>query len=524
MAAPHRALAIPEIRLAIGKYLHHSDLLSCCLVYREWAEGFRPLLWERVGFRRQAGPSTTAAPRIPSHAHLRQYAHLIRALYYRPYRGMGEEVLTLCVRLKELVLDAYAGEYSSSLALRILQSPSAYLPWMQLIAHNKGLETLTILHGGDIFSWLHVAHHSHLRSLTIQHGSIGASRMESFMNLGDQLTTLVLAQTNLAGFRMPPDTKLAKLEHLHLEYVKNMSVLDQFDFIQRCPRLKELALFVHGIPQVVFQPLPQILQDHCPNVSALCLAVTPSNGVEEYGIDAIPTAHMKTPAALRSLILYTKRVDDAMYQLVVEHCQTLTRINLQTCTNVTRQQIRAILSNCAHLTKLAVLSAYVEDVVDRPWACRKLENLSICFVGFDGDQEVPSKARNLQLKVLKQLSELVHLRQLDLGYARQSSSRQLVQNSLRLTLKGGLAKLATLRSLEQFGCLGIEHGLHKEELRWMFGHWKDLTLLRAQWVDGKGRQDSRMLEWIEDRRPRRVLLDTRSYDSVFRRRSHGEPL
>ncbi|KAG0268912.1 hypothetical protein DFQ27_005352 [Actinomortierella ambigua] len=464
------------------------------------------------------------APRVPSRTHLRQYAHLIQALYYRPYREMGEEVLTLCVRLRELVLDAYAGGYATSLGRRIMQSSSAYTPWMQLIAHNKGLEALTILHGGDIFSWLHVAHHSHLRSLTIQHGSIGASGVESFMSLGGQLSTLILVQTNLAGFHLPPGMQLVKLECLHLEYVKNMSVLGQFDFIQRCPRLKELALFVHGIPQVVFQSLPQILQEYCPKVSSLSLAATPSNGLEDYGMDTIPTSHMKTPAALRSLTLYTKWVDNAMYQLVVEHRQTLTRINFQTCANVTRQQIRAILSDCSHLVELAVLSAYVDDVIDRPWACRHLESLSICFVGFDGDREVPSKARNLQLKVLQQLSELVHLRRLDLGYARQSSSGQLVLNSLRLTLKGGLAKLATLRSLEHFGCLGIEHGLHKEELRWMFERWKDLTLLRAQWVDCKGRQDSRMLEWIEDRRPRRVLLDTRSYDSVFRRRSHVEPL
>ncbi|KAG0226367.1 hypothetical protein BGW41_004221 [Actinomortierella wolfii] len=520
-AAPHRALAMQEIRLAIGKFLHRSDRLSCCLVCREWAEGFRPLLWERVGYLRHSGNSTTATTtttssssalpvRLPSRVHLRQYAHLIRALYYRPYREMSEEVLTLCRRLRELVLDAYAGGYTSLIVRRVMQDSTAYMPWVQLIAHNKELEALTILHGGDVFSWLHVAHHSHLTSLTIQHGSLGASAVESFKYLGNQLTTLILDQTNMAGFRLPPDVRLVKIEHLHLEYVKNMSVSDQFDLIQQCPGLKELALLVYGIPQFVFQPLRHILQMHCPKVSSLCLAATPSNNIEDYGMDAIPTQHMETPSALKSLVLYTKRVDDALYGLLVGHSQTLTRINLQTCVNVTGQQVRAILSRCSHLTELSLLSAYVEDVVDWPWACQKLVSLSICFVGLDGDRESPSKAWSLQRQILTQLSRLVRLRRLDLGYARQSSSTQLVLNSLRLTLKGGLAKLATLRSLEHFGCLGIEHGIHKEELRWMFEQWKDLTLLRAQWVDSKGRQDSRMLEWIEDRRPRRVLLDTRS--------------
>ena len=79
-----KPLDIPEIRTNVGWYLDPSDVYSCALVCRDWAQTFIPLLWHTIDF--------SLKPQIPLCV-LKKHARHIRRLEYLELSEKGEDTV-----------------------------------------------------------------------------------------------------------------------------------------------------------------------------------------------------------------------------------------------------------------------------------------------------------------------------------------------------------------------------------------------------------------------------------------------
>ncbi|KAF9907759.1 hypothetical protein EC991_010629 [Linnemannia zychae] len=162
-------------------------------------------------------------------------------------------------------------------------------------------------------------------------------------------------------------------------------------------------------------------------------------------------------------------------------------------------------------------------LVTHSWACVRLEVFRCQIVGlpslsrsdrtalhklfidrsFLGEEATPPSARqiralekaqhwfNMHTLVYDRLASLIHLTVLDLGWNPGNPDDQTVgrpynrwgesyvHDSLELTLKSGLKRLAPLTSLKVFGFDGVNHNIGRRELEWMAKSWPQLKVMRG---------------------------------------------
>lgn len=181
-----------------------------------------------------------------------------------------------------------------------------------------------------------------------------------------------------------------------------------------------------------------------------------------------------------------------------------------------------LLEKCPNLKIFDGIQHKIEAdyLAEHPWACRRLEYLRCQIVGHcrltsdkevtfnDNSQEVDArrqeevkeKQRRCQeqhQKVYAQLSILVHLRALYLGFeyiqywlepldptTRFTIGGRLyyagngpIPNTLELSLKSGLNRLSTLRRLEVLDFEGVDHRMNEAELEWMVNNLPSLRVV-----------------------------------------------
>ncbi|KAG9062326.1 hypothetical protein KI688_005240 [Linnemannia hyalina] len=221
-----------------------------------------------------------------------------------------------------------------------------------------------------------------------------------------------------------------------------------------------------------------------------------------------------------------------------------------------------LLERCPNLKIFDGIQHKIEAdyLAEHPWACRRIEYLRCQIVGlgrltsdeeaiFKGNsqevdvrrrEETKEKHRRCQeqhQKVYAQLSTLVHLRALYLGFeyiecwlepldptTRFTIGGRLyyagngpIPNTLELSLESGLDRLSTLRRLEVLDFEGVDHRINEAELEWMVNNLPSIRVVGGleEFTVFEGYEDPRvndLKEYLSRLKPwiRQEVVDRKS--------------
>ncbi|KAF9541528.1 hypothetical protein EC957_002964 [Mortierella hygrophila] len=250
----------------------------------------------------------------------------------------------------------------------------------------------------------------------------------------------------------------------------------------------------------------------------------PNAWVDQLATHIIPFLPHLTEVTLKSL-------DTAVATALAIHCPGLEKF-AQICdgdslhsNNDLPFEVNAmgiLLERCPNLKIFDGIQHKIEAdyLTEHPWACRRLEYLRCQIVGLcrltsdeeaifnDNSQEVDARRREemeekhrrcqeQHQKVYAQLSTLVYLRALYIGFEYIETWSEFLDpttrftiggrlyyagngpfpNTLELSLKSGLDRLSTLRRLEVLDFEGVDHRINEAELEWMVNNLPSLRVV-----------------------------------------------
>ncbi|KAF9924348.1 hypothetical protein BGZ65_008385, partial [Modicella reniformis] len=162
-------------------------------------------------------------------------------------------------------------------------------------------------------------------------------------------------------------------------------------------------------------------------------------------------------------------------ELLRPHFSSIRILHLRSNIGMISPMAQEILSSCPLLERLTAppIDASVVEV-GKPWVCTRLQELRLMFVYKEVTYKVPTLPR-LQPLVFDQMAKLVRLEEWYTGYP----SRKIPHQRLDLTLRNGLSKLSTLRSLRSIDLDNTKQEIGQQEIDWILQHWTDLETING---------------------------------------------
>lgn len=199
--------------------------------------------------------------------------------------------------------------------------------------------------------------------------------------------------------------------------------------------------------------------------------------------------------------------DEFLETLVHKHGLSLRKVNLRETKGVSSTSIRLILSSCPSLVLFRGPheALHASDWIKAPWVCHKLRFLSV-FLDFSGlgpvyvpppgpETDVPvfrnpymtpaqdrvmmseTQAQVIYGVIYNQLSQLSELCSINFGGF--SNGKKYIMG-VPWTLKSGVAKLSTLKKLDEMYVTESVCEIGVEEAQWMKANWPRLKTMWRQ--------------------------------------------
>ncbi|KAF8938361.1 hypothetical protein EDD21DRAFT_368118 [Dissophora ornata] len=464
-------LDLPEIRLHVALYLERHDMVTLLQVCKSWRETFLPLVWKRVDVGHsvlhhfESGPSPGLVQR-----HRGLVVDLIidgsvRSGYTFNYPN-----------LHRLSLDMH-GEAKEEDARE--ENPGA------LIALNPSLAILEVygMNGylGSAF-WRAVAGLPHLQTLLLNYGDmIDDESSELFCESCRNLTSLELVRTSVAKRDAYRSSIFHQMRILRIELPRNITPMDQLEFIKCCPGLESLVwhwIVLQGTVSTSKEFARQVTSGVWPNLQKLDLMDLGSQVLDEDIAQIIDGMGRAT-----ELSFSDSAFGPRAFTALQRQFGNLHQLKLINCSAVTSSMIQEVLCSCPQLLGLRADSLLASDVVEgTPWVCRLMTTLRVCFSFRDHEER-------LQPLVFGCLSRLDRLERLYIGYS--SEPRQIDDTvPLDIRLRSGLGALASLKEIRQLSVTSTAQFMDVAEIEWMGDNWKKLEQLHGMLNENRRTNDT----------------------------------
>ncbi|KAF9158099.1 hypothetical protein DFQ26_007975 [Actinomortierella ambigua] len=515
----HHALDIPELRISIAAYLNQDSLKACVCVSRAWYSDFTPFLWARFSVdscRLRESQRKLRAARLESLSkHARWIKHLgrrrIRSLLDRInvytilvdhcrsldsldiglldeeewdlYRQLVALNPDLCQVTIPSVLQPVAGpiDYQPSLLLcglarltrLVIDCPTTLSALVNVLEVCPSIEQLVI--GSD---------NSGTGSRLDPPSGVGTQATMEGLAVGAAPTTITTITTTT-----PPSRTLFMLRQLKLEIpCSDPGLADML--LARCSLLEQLGLD-QLLTDEVYSGVCRLLTDsRLPHLTSLSLRNSAFYPEMQRAILGAFPPHQLRMLALSPVSTMTDighdggvgeetgaTADEDIIRLLVrcQH-QSLEHLHLA-LQNMPPESMSAILTSCQRLKVLVVRLDQPVDIrclIDQPWACTNLEELSI-FVALNrrplrsvGGSDTSSDGVHLPSMTFS-ITAIENAIETE-----EMPPRHAAASDLTFTLANGLEHLAKLIQLEEVtvGDRGFRQS--ETELQFMKDHWPQM--------------------------------------------------
>ncbi|KAF9390029.1 hypothetical protein CPB97_010173 [Podila verticillata] len=518
MEAAHPALKVAEIRTQIGENLvyyppgspyhfNRSPLLACMQVCKEWAGTFRPLVWRKMFF------SQREAHKLNKELVLKN-GHHIRSLIIRDVTLLLHGWFDNCTQLTFLQFEPTMSQRRQLWASPVLRNtlPAADGPDMDLdflspdsidilralIDRNPNLTGLGEYWANlspqqvTLFQNSLCNHHNHLSRIHLMHWESTVAEIQMVIDNSPKLRELSFCYGTLHELTPPSTTPRITSPTIHFH----------------APELTtyKWSGFVGSTRFSTTEPIATSFLAcstwYCPQLSSFRL-----NLETHHILQGMPRM-LETAERLEDITFHRCAMSDEFLEtLVHKHSLSLRKVNLRETKGVSSTSIRLILSTCTSLVLFRGPheALHASDWIKAPWVCHKLRFLSV-FLDFSGlgpvyvpppgpETDVPvfrnpyttpaqdrvtmseAQAQEIYSVIYNQLSQLSELCSIDFGGL--SNGKKYIMG-VPWTLKSGLAKLSTLKKLDEIYVTESVREIGVEEAQWMKANWPRLKTVWRQ--------------------------------------------
>ncbi|KAG0213477.1 hypothetical protein BGX28_004332 [Mortierella sp. GBA30] len=254
---------LPEIRSRVAQYLSPQQLAASTLVCKNWHASFNPVLWFSIPYH--SWPSYYPSRPIDNSS-IRANAHHIRhlALDLLDPADFPFESCTNITKFTCLFCDG------------------SWLQIAELLRRNTGLQELVLCPGKEFppaeFMKVLRDYCLNLRSLDTTYIKFDHQGTEYLLDLATRLDSLDIRGCSLTDVGPLTDSEgklrwpeFSRLEILGLWLDSGMTMSNQLQWIQRCPRLRSLAWFGDERTPLPAWDISELFTEHCPLLEELHL-------------------------------------------------------------------------------------------------------------------------------------------------------------------------------------------------------------------------------------------------------------
>ncbi|KAG0046216.1 hypothetical protein BGZ83_008606 [Gryganskiella cystojenkinii] len=472
-------LLLPEILASIAKYVSRGTAINCMRVCKTWKSEFEPVLWR--SFRLVNNLYSTNLQ--PSLELMQKNAIHIRHLVYDLSTELIRPQILRCPQLQTLKFDFEEDLFGSvrevkeiwdSLIEMIENLPMLYkieihCPVLSTPVSEKFLKAMLTCPKLVVLETTGLL----LSEVTDQYFRSCGPIMRRVASRADEFQE---------GFTWTDDLQFPELRYLDMHQVSTLSIMDQLEWVVRCPHL--ISLVWEAVELLPVKKFCELVPTACPNLTCLHLLVPLSDREVSLILNAI--------LRIEKLSVSQSDFEVESIRALRRHFPTLKDINLQHCMSSTGEYVQEIMSSCPNLLSISADSISYAEMMRQSWVCRRL-NLFDIGIGVDSDLE---HHRAIYAKI----SELVELEWLSIGLSAMGYMED--DGTVDLSLEAGLDQLKSLTRLEHFHPRAIlanevsKNGF--KVVHWMLENWKSLKTLEGYIPHGTPGLDD-MLEILTER-------------------------
>lgn len=498
----HTALALPDILLHIGDHILEKDLASCVRVCRAWHTSLCCFLFRSIVLSIHNKRQTTT----PLFA-LKALQRNIRSLQFRFSYPIQFLKLQDCRRLSHLRID------TSPSCLHFYDNDSANMPraflrglipemnyskedppkhvfndLSALVTHHPAtLTCLTLTCDLDLNTasfWRAVGTSPHLVRVELFLVMIHSPTLMAFLNACANVKYLTMFHTTLNIDGPMPEIESVMPTFRRLEELNWQPVFGQFEerllvMLEHMPMLKSLAWGKEGLRrgnESLVQRIHHVLATgKVPFLRELYLP-------DQSWTDGQLSELVGKMRQLEGLSVQGTRFGPSTFTMLREtgFMQSLRKIGLRKCFDVSSRMVQRIMETCVHLEDLDAERIESNDILQgEPWVCMGLRIIKLDFVINEvftegqvmKDRElVSNNLRPIQLLLLTRLAELTRLESIMFTYSEPEMPREYMMD---LRCDRGLQLLGTWTRLRHFGVEELQR-MRAVEIEWMLKTWPQL--------------------------------------------------
>ncbi|KAF9157281.1 hypothetical protein DFQ26_008902 [Actinomortierella ambigua] len=379
-------LEVPDIISCIFEFLDKPSLASVSRVNRMWRRYSMPLMWRHIVDRNWR--HRTFCGLIASKANWVRSLHCQMSTDYD---------LLLSCNMAHLNSISMRGNHDSiDTKMAIIQKASNTLSSLSLsgVALTLSTDVAQVIQGLKRLSALKITRTSITGSFV--HMLLDGCPDLEFLSLRG----ITLEKTPHVDDEQPQLRKL-DLDHpvsriLYLN-LRNVDVDDDdlLYIVEACPELRELSIAGNSSLED-FSHVAKTLRKSCPHLYALDMA-----SCVEITEDQFTVLWTMLGPQLKIVNLAGTKLGDKALALMARECQSLTRLDIQYCTNISTKGLHDFMCSVSPTLQQLEASGVTidpEEIDDREWVCSGLEVLVIHINLFDRRQLCPGRQQENALE------------------------------------------------------------------------------------------------------------------------------
>ncbi|KAG0378748.1 hypothetical protein BGX24_002934 [Mortierella sp. AD032] len=556
-SAKHAALELPEIITRVGSFLTRKSTVDCLQINSSFHVILAPLIYRHLNIF-----SNRDLKRPPTQALVR-YAYLVHSLSIHSFVSLT--YLTAGYKnLHSLSFSSFRGNTSRQVGT----DNEIYDALLQLIQDNPRLRAFSLNDPWPQFSeviWKAIAEGTtELDRLEVCNTTIDEDSRPWFLRVCQKARHIGLKEMTVLGSRSSEElsgdtdaisssSQLDTLQSTSRSFasrsvrfkdVGGISMLDQLEFLSRCPSLQELF---RTLPRDQLATTSTITnQELYPQLADFqrLLQSTTWPSLTSVNIDGDDATHRLTDGCLEHILesIQAGKLKDlickgsllgylGMGSLTARHFSSLSVLNGAGCAGIKSPMVQRLLESCPQLTVIDVTELHIRDLQKgQPWVCTRLTDLYVQFnfrleqgdLGWK-DYSDPLANRNQdaieimrfiqdQQHVFRRLAGLTALECLDVQVLQRGFNGaiglegSILHNGLLdFRVSHGLEMLSPLKQLRYLDVSETSQRLGREDVEMMVAQWPMIELVRGT-LHPDEQVDAALTDFFEERGINRLAM------------------